>query len=381
MLTPVTQTRRLRSDVQFVLSVANRRASRFDHFEKHLHRAEQLGWPGEEVALQRWLATAQRGHVELVEPQLNRLIAAGATDEVAEEVYEALAEGYLATHRLKEAWKCLSYWSDWRPAAIKPRLLRGSICQQIGNSEQAAEEYRLLLKNNPSHVTGMAKLAHVLLETNHVQEAVDQFQRVLRLEPANVEMTLGLASGERRLGHAPTARQHLSHALTLKMNPLQQAECLSELGELDFEDGKYAQAIEHLQQAIELTPREARMHHALSRALLLAGQPEAAQRHVELNRELQTKSQRLHDITKTLFDQPQNADLRFEAGSILMEQGFQREAVGWLETAIACQPEHVPAHQALSAYFEAQGDTKSAARHRLLAQRAIKSATPKQLDP
>jgi tetratricopeptide (TPR) repeat protein len=66
-------------------------------------------------------------------------------------------------------------------------------------------------------------------------------------------------------------------------------------------------------------------------------------------------------ITNRVIESPDDADLRCEAASILIDQGLDREAVGWLVSTLKCDPAHRKAHHLLGEYCRKTGNRKLAA--------------------
>ena len=98
-----------RAEVQYLLAVAYRRAGQFDAFRRCLQRAADLNWPAEELERQNWQAVAQAGDVDAVRDRLMETIDHGPADQVAEEIYEAIARAtwlLTASAMLGDAWTC-----------------------------------------------------------------------------------------------------------------------------------------------------------------------------------------------------------------------------------------------------------------------------------
>ena len=356
-----------RAEAHYLWAVANRRAGRMAQFEWHLRRATELDWPKEDIQRQKWLAVAQTGNVQAVERQLMDSINRGASDEAAEEIYEAMAKGHLAAYRLRDAWKCLDYWLRWRPDAPQARLLRAGIYERIDERTSAAEDYRVVLTRLPNNREAHVKLAQLLLlERGRVEEAREHFRKCLTLFPNDTEMLLGVAQCERRFGNVVEARRHIQTVLALETTRPKRALALAEQGRLLLSEGKGTEAVDALTEAAELQPAESNIHYTLARALKAAGEHDRAKHHAELVEHIRLQQDRMTEITKRVTDSPDDADLRYEAGSILVDLGLKRESVGWLLSAVKCDPNHRKAHQLLSEYCEETGDQQLAARLNLL---------------
>ena len=365
-----------RAHVQFLLAVASRRKGRLEQFQQHWQRAAEWGSPEEDLRLQQMLAVAQTGNVPAVERPLREAIDRGAPDHVAEQIYEAIAQGHLAAYRVTDATVCLDYWITWRPHAPRARILRAMVQEQHGNYAKAADEYRAVLDVYPDHRDARLRLGDALLQANDLDEAREQFQTLVAADPNDSMALLGLGQVERRLGAPADARQHLEAALATEIDPYRRGIGLGELGRVLLGEGRTEEAIAALTKALDYVPMEWPVHHALGTALARLGQTEKAKQHMEMYVRTRKKFDRMTDITRLLIKRPNDADLRSEAGAILLEHGLKKEGADWLLTALGCDPAHRKTHELLANYYAELGNHRLAAEHRLLA-----AASPAEKPP
>jgi tetratricopeptide (TPR) repeat protein len=359
-----------RAEVQYLLAVAQRRTGHLDRFPAHLQRAQTLGWPAPDLERQELLAVAQAGDVEAVRSRLQEWIDHGTTDDVAEEIYEALARGYLTTYRLQDAWKCLDSWLSWRPDAPQARLMRGYVHEQLDQVALAIEDYRAAVAALPHDPEANLKLADLLLRQGSLDEAEAHYRVVVEADAASVEALIGLARCDHSRGQHDSARRQLETALTLQPSVKQQSDALGDLGRILLKEGKNPEALETLRRATRLAPAEIAIHRALATAYTRVGDAVQAKFHADRAREIDAQYDRVGDIQRALVEKPNDADLRCEAGKILMEQGLASKGLGWLLTALKCDRYHRPTHRLLADYYAAVGQQSLAAQHRLLAARA-----------
>jgi Tfp pilus assembly protein PilF len=359
-----------RAGVQYLLAVAKRRSGRLDEFAPHLQRAAELGWPKEDVQRQAWLAAAQRGDLVDVQHELLAAVQSEATNEVAEEIYEAFAKGSLCTYRLHDAQMCVDIWLQWRPDAPQGRIMRACVHEQYGDYEQAWQEYRAVLSQRPDHREARVRLGQALMIKKRYDEAHAEFQARLAVAPDDVDALLGAAQCARHLGHADEARNRLQTALPLTVTPHQRGSTLRELGRLLLDEGKTSESLQLLTQAVAILPGDAQAHYALGTALARVGRRDEAQYHHARMQHLREQFDRMTEITRRLTAEPANADLRCDAGAILMDAGLKKEGADWLLTALKCDPSHRRSHELLAEYYAESGNQSLAARHRLLAAQA-----------
>ena len=203
-----------------------------------------------------------------------------------------------------------------------------------------------------------------------------EFQARLAAAPDDVDALLGAAQGARLQGNAAEARRHLETALPLTLTPQQRGLALRDLGRILLDEGKANEALEPLTQAVAILPGDTQVHHARGDALARVGTRDEAQYHHARMQQLRTQYERMTGITRRLTTEPANADLRCEAGAILMDAGLKKEGADWLLTALKCDPNHRRAHELLAEYYAESGDQTQAGRHRLLAAQAIRTPAP-----
>lgn len=353
-----------RSETLYLLARACRRAGQLDRAESYLQRAAKCGWPDAELLRERQLALVQSGRFDQARAFLDRVLRTGATDDVAEEVYEAQAKGLLLTYRLSEAVVCLKFWIEWRPAAVKPRMWLADVWERSDRWQLAANEYQSVLHIDGRRYDAHLKLADNLLHLNNVQTALSHYEACLQNDPADGAALLGAARCRRRLGMPDEAIRELERLLEHRLTSVQRADALVELAQLALDTRRPKQALVRLEEALELEPGHQMVHSTLSSVYAKLGRVDLAERHLREADEIKRRFDRLTEITGLLTESPGDADLRFEAGSILMQQGLKEAGAEWLATALLFNSRHQPAHTMLAEYFAQCGDAARSEHHR-----------------
>lgn len=88
---------------------------------------------------------------------------------------------------------------------IQEALKRGSAHAWSGRWQQAAEEYRLALKQDPEDISALTFLAVALDRLGRLREPLPVYQRLCCNQPANPKTLLRLAQIHRALGNAEAA--------------------------------------------------------------------------------------------------------------------------------------------------------------------------------
>jgi tetratricopeptide (TPR) repeat protein len=342
-LEPLEQALRLVPDsakAEYLLAVAHRRCDDLATFALHCDRAAERGWPEKELQRQRDLAAAQQGSVGDAVQRLMAVIEEGVSDAQAEEIYEALSKGHLASYRLQDAWMSLDFWLQWKPNAPQARLMRAEINQRMGEVTSAIADYRAVLSQIPNHREASRKLGELLLLNRRVEEARDCFRDCLKHWPDEPDTLLGLARCEQELGSSDEAQRCLDLVLEQDLSQGQRALALAEQGKLQLAEGRVEEGIESLLRAVELSPAEVSTRFALQKALFAAGREDEANRESEGLAETERELERISMITAQVVDAPADADLMCEAAYRLVRLGYTKESGGWLACALRANPNH-----------------------------------------
>jgi superkiller protein 3 len=70
--------------------------------------------------------------------------------------------------------------------------LRGNVYQQLGRNAGAVESYRAALARRPNFAQALLNLGAVYAASGNVREATEQYNRLLRIDPARAEKLLGV---------------------------------------------------------------------------------------------------------------------------------------------------------------------------------------------
>jgi Tfp pilus assembly protein PilF len=71
-----------------------------------------------------------------------------------------------------------------------------------------------------------------------------------------------------------------------------------------------------------------------------------------------------------MVNEPQDTELRYEAGMLFFAEGAGKEGAAWLHTVLKIDPGHRKAHAALADYYERIGEAAAASHHRSIAEGA-----------
>ena len=356
-------------DVLFWLARAERRNGEVDEAIAHFTQAKEAGANEREIELQFQLMRAQAGRVKETE-EFVRKFAEEADDLLSEEVYEALAQGFLYTGRFTEALDCLQFWIDWRPEYPRPRMYRAEAWEHNQNWRKAIAEYESILKLDPEHVAARREYARCLLRYKDAQSALKQYDLLLSKDPENTELQIGRYLALEKQGEIAKARNGYLELLRRDLDDDQREAVLNALGQLALYDGNPRMAKDYLEDAVKIAPHNSQTHSNLAAAYTRLDETEKAEKHQERARALLESQSRFDEILRQLLREPQNADLRFEAGELLVKLGMEDQAVAWWNSAAILHPDHAATHRKLEAYYRRQGKLERSRKHQQLAKAA-----------
>lgn len=342
------------------------RAARCDHSykeaEEHLRLCRLYGWDGEAIAVERQLAALQRGDVG-EEPALWARVEADDPNTLA--ILEVLIQFYIDSYRLSRAREALNRYLRRRPDDVKALLGRGFVAERQFDFAGATSDYRRAVELAPANPSARLHLAQMVQLTGGAGEARPLFQELRGAEVDQAAVLVGLAHCDRELANFDEAQQILDELLATHPD---NAAALRERGMLELDQDQPARAEPLLRRAVAADPHDRLAYHNLFLCLQRQNKPQEAEA-VRLRLEkVHGDLKRLdHLLTHEVQRAPNDPTPRYEAGTILLRNGQDQEALRWFGLALRCDPLHRPTHQALADYFENKGQAERAAYHRRLA--------------
>lgn len=330
--------RAARGEIELLRGRILRRQGRAEEAERRFAAAAALGANPEDVRRQRLLAVVQTGTDRQAERDMKGLLVTDVPDDIAEECYEAMTRGFVASFRLDEAARAVKYWSEWRADSGLPWLWQGLLEERLERPGDALAAYRTALDREPESYEPLLNVARLELETGRIDEAAARFATCRDRRPDDAEAVLGLAACRLRSGAATSAAALLREALTLDIAPARAAGALADLGQLALEDGDAGRALNLYRQAAALDPGEPRIRQGLAAVLGRLGDREGAAGELAAATGLGDLRRRITAARRQCIGDQENAGLRREMGAILLAAGDRAEAARWLETALQIDP-------------------------------------------
>jgi tetratricopeptide (TPR) repeat protein len=274
---------------------------------------------------------------------INALELAIKADPQLTDAHRLLGAAYYDLGATEPAIKAMETVATQAPEDPRPHRLMGVIYQDMESFEGAAKEFREVMRLAPEHPERaeiLSDLAECLLKAGKYEE----LEGILPDCPLTPRVLVIAASSKNALGKQAAAVSMADEALQMDPKFL---DALLLRAALALEQGQVADAIKHLQTAVDTNPAEYRAHYQLSQAYARDGKTEQAEKHAaESNRlrDLRTHFTELHARASVDI---KNADLRFELASTAEQLGMKELAVTWLSGALAIDPNHQAARESL----------------------------------
>ncbi len=234
----------------------------------HVANADRLAETGDPASAELQYAEAIAAAEEAVELNPNNAEAFA---------HMATALARLGLDRIAEAQEKAALAVELAPESPITRRAMASVFEQLGQYDNAINEYLVALDFNPNLVEMRVDLAYLYFFTERRQEAILTLQDVIEIDPTRADAFDGLGYFYFVLGQYPQAEENAYQAVTLDPN---MTRAHAHLGAAYFKQFKYDSAIEELSLATEaydeITPTNATYFTMLGLAYYYQSQCEDA---------------------------------------------------------------------------------------------------------
>jgi predicted Zn-dependent protease len=352
---------------RFLLARTARRAGVLDEAEEELAlcrrlQEEQKDTTSGDTALEWDLLQAQCGNLPAVEGSLRARLKEDHPDAVL--ILEALSGELIRNNRIADARECLDKWVERQPDDFLARVRRGWVLEHLLTPnllDLAIDDLFAALNLDPERDQLRLHLAELLVERNRMSEAREHLQLLKQRQPENAGVLTVLARVERSEGNTDKAGELLGDVLARDpaYNP-----AVIERGILAVQTGQFADAEKWLTQGLKRNPSDTRAVYNLSTCLERLGKKKEAKELEHQLVERKAEMARLSDLTRQALNKPNDPELRYQVGLILMHNGYTDDSLRWLSTALKRDPGHRATHRVLADYYERIGNREQAAEHR-----------------
>ena len=298
----------------------------------------------------------------------------------------------------------LEYRSSKGRVIARSILREGKRLQSRNKYEEASALYEKGIRFDPNNPDLYFQLGECSIWINNWPKIGSCFQRVLELQPSNVDAAVYLAKYHRHeAGDLDKARSVLLAALNHDPN---HAPALDLLGTIEYERQEYAASRQAFERAIEANPRritayrglgrtlmrldefqaaqeildkalridpqDPETHYALGQVLMRLGSREEGRKHIQYFKEMEKKTADVKELRFSAHSHPDNAGTWYRLGLAYVKQENFKEAIRSLRECVSADPEFVHAHSLLGGLLLRDKNAPEALRH-------IRTAL--QLDP
>jgi len=301
----------------------------------------------------RVLALTLAGRTLLGQRQFVRgeraLLMALQYDPNMAEAHFALGAAYCDFGDFRRSLMHLEKAAELAPPDPRPYQLMAEIHQKFGKDELAIKDLREFLRRGTDSarlsprarqnaLLDMAQLQSKLLRP---QEAIDTLKDV----EESADSLAVLAESQFASGNLEAARDYVDRALRLDPDEF---EALVLHGRLAMEAKDATSALDSLNRALRLRPRNPALHHLLSQVLHAEGRDDLAEKHTKEHEYLGELTGEYDELLGSARDEPWNALTCYRLGLLAERLGMENEAAGWYRAVLLVDPGHLNARNHLS---------------------------------
>jgi tetratricopeptide (TPR) repeat protein len=351
-----------RASVRLLASRAARQDGDLDAAAAELRACQRAAGGATDATAFEWaLLEAAKGNVREVEEYLHKRATQSPDDGPL--VWEALAEGYLRVYRTLDAMACVNHWLKRDPDNVRALELRAMTFVTGKGVVKGVEDYRRVLELDPSRRQTRSRLAAALVALGAYDEAATHLEVIDREQPGDPEIAARLA----RCYHMePGRRDEAVRVLdaALAAHP-DHGLCLRTRGQFALMADRKAEAEGWLRKAAAVLPEDYQTQFLLFQALQGQGKFDEAKAQLRKAEDVKDRSERIGELrSRKLAEQPLDPALHYEMGMLMIGTGHPEVGEQWLQTALNLDPDYRPAHAALADFYEGRGNKARAEEHR-----------------
>ncbi|MBK9013340.1 MAG: tetratricopeptide repeat protein [Saprospiraceae bacterium] len=205
------------------------------------------------------------------------------------------------------------------PADTTAYELYGHTLLQKGQPDRAIDCFNMVLYAEPTD-TRYVHRALAKISTHHTNDALNDFDEALRLNPQNFDASLGKGIALMELGQPKLAAAWLDQALSIRQGD---ATALTNLGVIKYQMGEKAEAMEAFREALQ-SSRQSDIFLARAKCYLLD----------------HNYSDAIADAREAMLLDGENAEVYAFIGDVEVEKGAINDAIESFGIAIDLKPGH-----------------------------------------
>jgi tetratricopeptide (TPR) repeat protein len=252
---------------------------------------------------------------------------------------------WMTARRNRDYRSDLALWSDTvakSPDNPYTQSNLGLALAGAGRVPEAIDHFNKALKLNPGYAEARNNLGLALASEGRLLDAVSQYETALQLKPGYPEAQSNLGVAMADLGRYDEAIVHFQAALALMPG---YADARNDLAVALASTGRTAEAIVQYREVLKAEPGNADTHYNLANALFQAGQMTDA----------------ITEYEAALRLNPGNAEAHTNLGALLANANRMSEAIVQYQQALALAPNDPDVHYNLGLALRALGREDAAA--------------------
>jgi len=333
-----------RSATHLLAARVERRLEHLSDAAKHLDECQRLeGSETQAIKVERALLRVHRGELAAVEEFLRACVKQDDPDTV--EILDILSAGLYLNYRIAESQRCLDELLQRRPDDFDFLVRRGKAAENMGWYADAVQHYQKALRLRPDVDNVRLFMAEILIALGRFEEAQEHFDSLRVRQPNHPSVLFGVARCQANLGQKEKAIPLLDQLLAADPRNWKM---LSERGWLAVQLDRLQEGETYLRKAESLAPPDLTLRTHLADCLRLLDKKEDAREMQEKADKLKADLQRAGELGDRIREKkPNDPELRYELGVILLGIGKREDAVHWLQTALEKDPAHRKTHEQL----------------------------------
>ena len=192
---------------------------------------------------------------------------------------------------------------------ISAMMTRAEVLANKGKIEQAIQQYRRILERQPRHATATGSLGRMFFRLGAQETALQHYNRALGNDPGHLETLVDRAELFVEMGQYEDARADLLHVL--EYDPYSYRACYL-LGVLYITIGTYDDAIRVLSRALDVDRTKSEVHLQLGKAYCHVEKHTEAIEHFEALLRHDPRNGQAYRYLGTIYDKSKQADKALE---------------------------------------------------------------------
>jgi tetratricopeptide (TPR) repeat protein len=334
-----------RASSHFLEARLARRMADRGRMQRHLEKANELGYDRESLVREEWLSRAQSGEMEVLLNQMPILLNDPRGDDV--EIADAYVKGLVRNEQFTGAAQMIEAWCKDFPDDPYPLQLLGSVQLELERFEDAERSFRNVLRLQPENYQAAYGLGNVLFTMQKTEQALAFLERAAKDDKLHTPAIVAQARCHRMLDNPQRAMQLLEKVVGTS----QDLTAIVELAQLYLDSGDFEIAARKVEKLVKEDPNYVDARYIYAQALRQLGQLEDAEGHflavMEINKQLALANELAEEIKGGLG----GPDKRVVIARIQLKYGSEQKGVNWLIGSFRIDNSHRPTLLALHEYY------------------------------